>query len=112
MNNKSREFLSLLSYLYLQNGKATKAVTVLEALLVLQPDDVWASRSLAYAYVLAGEHDNCLAQLDALPRSQRSDTRMQLIRSRALWGLGRKDEAHRVIKQLSGNLRGTNGRGA
>lgn len=109
MSEKTIEFLRLLGYLYLRHGQHDKAMRVLEALRVTRPRDRWVLRTFAYALLQAGRHARCLEQLESLPADQSPDLGVELMRSRALWALGRGDEARRVIRRLGGNLRGTDG---
>jgi hypothetical protein len=101
------EFLTLLGYLYLRHGQGARAVTALEAARVFRRGDLQLSRALAYAYLAAGRFNDCLAAVDSLPT--RGDGQLTLIRSRALWGLGRQDEARRAMASVTGDLRSSNG---
>ncbi len=109
MKEPSIEYLALLGYLYLRNGKIAEATTVLEGLAVLDPGNSWVRRTLAYVYLNGGEYQKCLAQIDQTTHGKRSSTE-KLIQVRALFGLGRRDEARRLIKQMQGKLRDTDGK--
>ena len=109
MNSDSKDVLSLLGYLFLRHGKADKAITALEALSVAEPNKPWVQRSLAYAYLKHGDFENSLTQVSKYLDHHREDRGAQLIRSRALWGLGRHDEARKLVQQMSGQLRATDG---
>lgn len=109
MNSPTNDFLSLLAYAYLRNGKAAKAVTVLEGMQVLRPRDAWISRSLAYAHLLAADYNRAIAQAERHVRAHGADRGLDLIRSRALFSLGRRDEAARIIDKMAGDLRGIRG---
>ncbi|MEO1525605.1 MAG: hypothetical protein AAFX06_09215 [Planctomycetota bacterium] len=93
MDPRLQEFLSLLGYLYLQNGKATKAIIVLEGLRVLSPLNETSNGATAYAHELAGNHAEALHRIQSLSVAERSTVAMRLVESRAYWGLGRKQEA-------------------
>lgn len=109
LDSASTDFLSLLAYAYLRNGKAAKAVAVLEGTQVLRPRDPWISRSLAYAHLLAADYNRAIAQAERHVRSHGADRGLDLIRSRALFSLGRRDEASRIIDKMAGDLRGMRG---
>lgn len=109
MDEGSTDFLSLLAYAYLRNGKAAKAVIALEGAEALRPRDPWISRTLAYALLLAQDYNRALAHAERHGRAFGADQGLDLIRSRALYALGRRDEATRVIEKMSGDLRGTRG---
>jgi hypothetical protein len=102
------EFLSLLGYLYLCHGQAARAIAALEAVRIYRRDDPQLVRSLAYAYLSAERFADCLSCIDSSPMA--ADRGLQLIRSRALWGLGRHDEARRGVASITGGLRGQDGR--
>ena len=108
MKESSHEYLALLGYLYLRHGKIAAATTILEGLAVLTPGDTWVRAVLAYAYLLGGEYQKSLEQLDRTARNKRSKSE-QVIRVRALCGLGRRDEAQRLLKQMNGSLRESDG---
>lgn len=107
MDERSIEFLSLLGYLYLRHGQADRAITALEAVLLFRPGDGHTVRSLAYAYLADGRYADCLQALEAA--GVRGQTWSELLRSRALWGLGRREEARRVMARISGDLRAGDG---
>ena len=109
MNSESKDVLSLLGYLFLRHGKPQKAIAALEALEVADAGRPWVQRSLAYAYLQNGDFENSLAQVSKFLDHDREDHGALLIRSRALWGLGRHDEARKLIQQMSGQLRATDG---
>ena len=108
MKEASHEYLALLGYLHLRYGKIAEATTVLEGLAVITPGDGWVRATLAYAYLSAKEFQKCLEQLDRTSRNKRS-TSEQVMRIRALCGLGRRDEARRLLDQLQGRLRESDG---
>jgi regulator of sirC expression with transglutaminase-like and TPR domain len=105
MTNASREFLSLLGYVFLEHGQGAKAVTVYEALHALDPDDPATSRRLAFAYLMDDRFVECLrhgdAHMDRFPTDPQLET-IRLARGRALWNLGRQNEARRVAKRSLG----------
>jgi Flp pilus assembly protein TadD len=109
VDSGSIDFLSLLAYAYLRNGKPAKAVAALEGAEALRPRDPWISRTLAYALLLAQDYNRALSQVERHHRAFGTDNGLDLIRCRALYALGRRDEATRVIEKMSGDLRGTRG---
>jgi uncharacterized protein HemY len=107
VDNRTVEYLMLLGYLYLRNGQGARAVTALEAARVFRRDDRKLARSLAYAYLSSDRFDDCLRCVETL-RSPK-DRQLALIRSRALWGLGRLDEARKTMAAVKGDLRSSDG---
>lgn len=104
MKESSQEYLALLAYLYLRHGKIAAATTILEGLAVLLPGNAWVRATLGYAYLSGKEFQKCLEQLDRTARNKRS-TAEQVMRVRALHGLGRREEARRLLGELQGRLR-------
>ncbi len=107
MDTRTVEYLMLLGYLYLRHGQGARAVTALEAARVFRRNDRQLARTLAYAYLEAGRFADCLQTVDRLASA--GDRQLTLIRSRALWGLGRQDEARRTMAAARGDLRSSDG---
>jgi regulator of sirC expression with transglutaminase-like and TPR domain len=105
VNTTLHDYLSLLGYLFLCHGKTSRAITILEALIALQPENPQAHRSLAYAFLIAGDHQRTLHELEHVTSSGPVDTHDQILRIRALWGLERYAEARQMIGELNGKLR-------
>ncbi len=105
MQTPSSEFLSVLGFLYLQHGKARKAATVFETLQILQPNDLKVGQSLAYALVLTEKFDQALELADRwiakTSDSQPEWKTLKIIRSRALFGLGREHDAVSSMKSFN-----------
>ena len=103
MNDRKNEFLFLLGTLYLRNNQVDKAVIVLEALRVLERDNQRVVGSLAYGYLSASRFHDCLQLIDSTANISTSIGRetVQLVRSRALWGLGQQEEARRVLQEAN-----------
>jgi len=105
MTNASKEFLSLLGYVFLEHGQGPKAVTVFEGLHAIDPTDVATSRRLAFAYLMNERFADCLrhgdAHMDRFPTDPELEM-VRLARGRALWNLGRQNEARRVAKRTLG----------
>ncbi len=94
--------LRALGFVYLQSGLFAKARILFSALHELWPADVQIAASLAYALLHEGRFDAALALLDgcqhdAVPPPPLCD----LLRARALSGLGRTDEARAALLVFS-----------
>ena len=90
MNHNYKEFLSLLGYLYLQNGKQDKALIIFSALCELLPEDDRLGLCLGYVQLLKGDCRSAVERADQfLAAGQgRKETAMgRIIRNRALSGL-------------------------
>lgn len=100
--NEQTEALRVLADIYLDQGQIDRAVTLLNALAVLAPDDAGALRALGYALLLAGRHEDALAATDALLRldgAMPANAPTLLIRGKALWALGRVAEAQDSLQR-------------
>lgn len=96
------EALQVLADIYLDQGQSERAVILLNALALLEPAKVSIFRALSYALLLTGCHEDALAATDTLLRL---DAKMPenapalLIRSKALWALGRLTEAQESLQR-------------
>ena len=76
---------------------APQAITLLELLRALQPNNQQALRMLVYAYLLSARHQQVLETATILEQLDQNNHEqlayLSLLRSRALWGLGKTEEA-------------------
>ena len=103
MDRAKTDFLAVLGFIYLQHCRPERAVTVFRALEKIVPDEGHYRNSLCYALLLAGEYDETLRRCDqVLPGMPEGSDRafLQLMRGRALWGSGRKNEALQTVTQF------------
>ena len=99
LTSDHRDVLRLLAYLMLRQGQARDAVMVLRGMLVLDPTDRHAQRSLIYAYLLLDEPERALeiaASYVPQPQEPYAAT-IHLLRARALWRLQRHQEAREAL---------------
>lgn len=102
MDQFSKESLSLLAYLYLEYFKYEKALTLLKALNIIYPNDLDIMRSLAYAYLKNRDYQSSLKYAETCLKNETSEKAKiaaNLIKSKALWGLGKEDAARYTIAQ-------------
>lgn len=102
MDPQARDYLCLQAWIHLRYQRVVDAIVILEGLAVLTPGDAWVHRTLSYAYLRNEDFQLCLEQQNHLLAQKSSTDR--LFRVRALWGLGQKDEARRLVKELGGRL--------
>jgi len=99
---QQRDAMLLLADVYLEQAQGDKARVLLDGLAVLWPGDADVLRALAYACLRCGRADEALAAADAfvqLGPITPANAPILLIRSRALWGLERLDEAHAGLRR-------------
>jgi Flp pilus assembly protein TadD len=103
LTTEQRKTLNVLGYLFLRMGQFERAKRIFSAMAALEPDDRWARRNLAAIDVQAGDGASALRHLQAAiggePLSSR-DAALHLLRAKALWQEGRKDEARRAVDEF------------
>lgn len=102
MNEVSKETLALLAYIYLEYFKYDKALTLLKALNIFYPDDLDIMRSLAYAYLKNDDFQSALMYAEGCLKketTEKSITAAKIIKSKALWGLGKEEAARFTFAQ-------------
>jgi tetratricopeptide (TPR) repeat protein len=102
MTENISDFLFVLGFIYLSHGQSKKAVAILEAVRAYRPDDIRVAACLSYAYLLQGQFEQCLRETQRRP-APHADAEMShsitLMQCRALWGLGRREEAIALASQ-------------
>ncbi|PWU07412.1 MAG: hypothetical protein C5B43_00415 [Verrucomicrobia bacterium] len=102
MDNLSKETLILLAYLYLEHFKYEKALTLLKALNLIFPNDIEIIRYLAYAYLKNSDFQSALRYIEICLKTESSEKlkiAANIIKSKALWGLGKEEAARHTIMQ-------------
>jgi tetratricopeptide (TPR) repeat protein len=103
MDESQKEFLTILGYFFLQNNKAEKALIIFRALQELFPDDPYLMKAGSYACLVNGEHEDALHLAERWLREGPVDRMNEigyLLKSKALWGLGRENEARETLNQF------------
>ncbi|CAM2005092.1 type III secretion apparatus assembly chaperone SctY [Acanthopleuribacter pedis] len=103
MDEQQKEFLSLLGFFYLKNGKTEKAGVLFRALLELFPNDAHLQRSLAYTYLVQRKFEQSLLLADRFldnPGSGPHKAAAFLIKSKAMWGLGQPESARQMLDRF------------
>ncbi len=97
--------LLVLADVYVGQGRADDARTLLEGVLVLDPENLDVMKGLSYACLVAGDHERALGVVEgflARRRPRPTEAPVLLIQSRALWELGRHNEAHESLRRYRG----------
>ncbi len=107
LSSEQRTTLSILGYLYYRMGRIDSAVTVFAALAAQAPEpaDAVTLRALATLAAIETERGNGEKALQLLHRVMDGRTlstrhaALHLLRARALWQQGRKDEARAAVNE-------------
>lgn len=94
----SVELLKGMGDLYRRTGQPQRGLVMLLIAVQLAPKDPVLLRSLAMAFTDSGQPDRALGALDRLHDVEGPSAGLLLLRSRALWGAGRSDEARQCFK--------------
>lgn len=110
LNLINREWLLALAFVYLQQNHHKKALVLLQAAAKLCPEDIYVTRGLAFACLKASRFKEALTlsnrSLKKLGIGQETAPFL-LIRSFALWGLERSEEAQKSLKKYHQLTRNT-----
>ncbi len=96
MRKEHKDALLVLADVYLNQGKTDRTVVLLEALNEVWPRDSQIIKALSFGYLADGRHADALKAVDAYLRFGAltpGNVAILLIRSKALWALGRSTEA-------------------
>ena len=92
------DLLQLGSFYYRQ-GQVDKALTILEGLAAVDPDNATVQGSLGAVYVKAGRNEEALATLNRAHAMTPNDISVLVNRGEVMMRLGRTQEAGRDFKQ-------------
>ena len=101
-HDEHKEVLQVLADVYLNQNQAQKALVVLQALDTLSPQNPDVLKALSCAYLAVEQYESALETVDAFLRLgglTAEATPILLVRSKALWGLGRAAEARESLKR-------------
>lgn len=102
MNRQEQDCVDLLKgmgELYRRSGQSQRALVMLLIAVQMGPADASLLRNLIMAFIDSGQADRALSVLDRLEELESESTGLLLLRSRALWSGGRKDEARQCFKR-------------
>ena len=101
INNQQKDFLSILGYTYLKNNKLSKATIVYQALFHLFPKSDYFAFCLSYLYLQQKQFKKALYYANYyLANANNIDKLGHLIKSQALFNLGRRSEAKECAKSF------------
>ena len=99
INEKHKDFLQILAYVYVQNNQFEKAITVYKALWSLFPESEKIAFCLSYLYLNTQQFETSLYYANAFLSKHSSDLG-HLIMGQALIKLGRNHEAREAISRF------------
>ncbi|PTY00803.1 hypothetical protein DB346_14430 [Verrucomicrobia bacterium LW23] len=106
MRESQKEYLLILAHLFLEHEHFEKARILLVALRELFPADPGVARALSYCYYRLGFYEEALGEAEAslemdMPddsaRSMAVANISHFLRGKALWALGREEEAQDAL---------------
>jgi predicted Zn-dependent protease len=101
MSDQQRQAVMVLAHLYLENGKATEALSLLQALHLLFPQDGEILCLLAWALLLNGDPATAVRAIDeALASGSTNETQYRaalMLKSKALWQTSQPIEARAAV---------------
>ncbi len=106
IDQRARDSLAVLAYIYLQFDRAEDAAALLDALARIDQDPTWARSTRCLALVMAGRSAEAQREAEALLLEDLDDTRrchLLRILARACWNLGLAEEARahqEAVRQL------------
>jgi hypothetical protein len=106
IDQRARDSLAVLAYIYLQFDRAEDAAALLDALARIDQDPTWARSTRCLALVMAGRSAEAQREAEALLLGDLDDTRrchLLRILARACWNLGLAEEARahqEAVRQL------------
>ncbi|CUJ27220.1 Flp pilus assembly protein TadD%2C contains TPR repeats [Achromobacter xylosoxidans] len=98
LSDESREFISLLAFIYLENNRPERATALLNALEAAKASDSRSRCALALAQLRSGKPKTALATLDALAMKAPPTAVFHLLRSDCLQALERHEEARAAMR--------------
>jgi len=110
LTDEHKAALGVLADVYIEQRQEEKAIILLEALRVVFPEDVAVLKALSFAMLRAGRYGDSLEAVEAFLRLRPAvgeSAPILLIRSRALLGLGRGNEARDSHQEYLGVTRST-----
>lgn len=92
------ELLKGMGELYRRGGQSQRGLVMLLIAAHLSPGDPMLLRKLAMAFTDSGQPERALSALDRLVEAEGESPGVLLLRSRALWGAARREEARQCFK--------------
>lgn len=93
--------LIFVGYSYIKEGHYHIALRFFEALISLEPENLYCTQTLGALYLQTGNHLYALNYLDRALKINPSDAKTQLNKTKALFLLGYKKQALESAKTLS-----------
>lgn len=98
INEKHKDYLLIIAYIYLKNNQMEKAITIYKALWHLFPETEGITFCLSYLYLNTGQYENALFYCDIYLKNKDYGLGY-FIKSQSLLMLGRNYEAKEAIRK-------------
>jgi tetratricopeptide (TPR) repeat protein len=99
VNEKHKNYLFFLAYVYLNNSQPEKAIVIYKALWYLYPESENIAFCLGYLYFNTGQFDIALYYVDSYLNKKHSALGY-FLKAQILLKLGRQPEAEEAIRQF------------
>lgn len=97
-DRESVELLHMLGHLYVKSGETRRGLVLLLIATHLAPEHAGILHTLIRAFIAVGDTRRALDAIESLERLQGESPTLALLRSRALWSDGQRDEARRLFR--------------
>ena len=101
--DRDTQILQILGSLLTEQHREEQALLVLEAALEMEPGNADVRKAIAAVQILLRKNEEALTNAETAIKQVSSPddaAALQLVRSRALWGLGRKDAARAAMAEF------------
>ncbi len=110
-NTRQKEFLMLLGWFFLQNGKLGRAIDLFRVLDQVDPHDPWTMRLLSYACIKIEAYEEARGYAERFLKTAVAQSDLIIgyfLKSRALWGMGQHSEANGLMQLVIEHRKTTN----
>lgn len=97
-DQEAAELLHMLGHLYVKSGEVRRGLVLLLIAASISPEHAGILHTLIRAFIAVGDTRRALDAIENLERLQGESPTLALLRSRALWAGGQRDEARRFFR--------------
>ncbi len=110
-STRQKEFLTLLGWFFLQNGKLARAIDLFRVLDQVDPHDPVTMRLLSYACIKIEAYEEARGYAERFLKTAVAQSDLIIgyfLKSRALWGMGQHSEANGLMQLVIEHRKTTN----